>query len=105
MNIVETFAADTSRLYGSLDEAIAYLKEVNERYAGTDISLEECWYGYDNMEMVFTYTREETAQERARRKALEREQEEARARDRAQRAEREEKLAAYNKLKKELGIR
>ena len=104
MNIVETFAADTSRLYGSLDEAIAYLKEVNERYAGTDISLEECWDGYDDMEMVFKYTREENAQEKAYRKRLEREQEEARARDQAQRAEREEKLAMYNKLKKELGI-
>ena len=105
MNIVETFAADTSRLYGSLDEAIAYLKEVNEKYAGTDISLAENWTGYEDMDMVFIYSREETAQERNRRKALEREQDEARARDLAQRAEREEKLAAYNKLKKELGIR
>lgn len=105
MKVIETVDVDTTRLYGFLDEAIAYLKEVNEKYAGTDISLVENWTGYEDMEMVFTYTREETAQERNRRKALEREQEEARARDRAQCAEREKKLAAYNKLKKELGIR
>jgi hypothetical protein len=63
---------DKDRLYGNLDEAIKYLQEVKEQYENA--RLHEHWTGYEDMEMVFEYTRYETDAEYANR--LEREENE-----------------------------
>jgi hypothetical protein len=58
---------DTQRLYGSIDEAIAYMNEIRDQYRGTNIGLDEKWTGYEDMHMRFAYTREENDAEYARR--------------------------------------
>ena len=95
---------DTSRLYGSMDEAISYLQEIKAKYPHVNIALEEHWWDHEAMEMRFTYTRLESEQEFS-----ERTQHEALMRQRAQDQHKEErkrqvKLKEYNKLKRELGI-
>jgi hypothetical protein len=44
---------DTDRLYGPLDNAIAYLREVYEQHP--QATLDEHWTGYEDMEMRFAW--------------------------------------------------
>jgi hypothetical protein len=94
---------DTKRLYGTVAEAIGYLKEIAEQYKGTDIGLAENWTGYEDMEMRFEYTRMETDAEFATRCEQE-DAEAARAAAEARRlAARREKEQQFEKLRRELG--
>jgi hypothetical protein len=58
---------DTERLYGNIDGAIKYLEEIRDKFKGTNITLDEHWTGYENMEMNFLWTRLETDEELTRR--------------------------------------
>ena len=57
------FEADQDRLYGRIDIAIEYLKEIKEIYKWIDIRLSEDRVWYEDMVMSFRYTREETDEE------------------------------------------
>jgi len=63
LTITETVDCDTDRLYASLSEAIKYLQEVKNKFPNLNISLSEEWTGYEDMHMIFSYTREETDEE------------------------------------------
>lgn len=95
---------DTNRLYGKIDDAIAYLIEVRDKHRGIDIGLDEHWTGYEDMTMRFVYHREENDQEYASRM-----QSEAWAREQEkQRRDKEKARAEYEKehklLRQRLGI-
>lgn len=94
---------DTDRLYGSIGQAIKYLKEVQEQYKGYDISLFEHWTGYEDMEMKFVYFRDETNEEMNRR-IEERKRQQELEKEWAQKEEdRKKRLEQYEKLKREFG--
>ncbi len=95
---------DTGRLYGTIDEAIAYLIEVRDKHRGIDIGLDEHWTGYEDMMMRFTYTREENDDEYARRMQREAWEREAAAERKAKEAARAEYEKEHQRLKKRLGI-
>ena len=59
--ILEAVDCDTARLYGPLDLAAKYLLEVKSKYPNA--TLEEHWTGYENMEMRFSWYRDETDNE------------------------------------------
>lgn len=94
---------DTERLYASVSEAALYLDTVAKQYASTDISLAEHWSGYEDMNMQFEYSREETDAEVANRREIEALQ----ARDAVEAlkraAVRKEKEKQFEKLRRELG--
>lgn len=101
ISVTRRITADTNRLYGTLDDAIAYLQEVKATHPNA--SLSEYWYGYEDMAMVFEWEDIETDQEFDRRQStlkmieeVEREKREEEDRKR----EYEKKLEA---LKKEYG--
>jgi hypothetical protein len=97
---------DTDRLYGSIDDAISYLTEMRDKFRGCDrFGLEEHWTGYEDMEMVFSYTREENDEEFARRLADEELRRRVAAEERKRREDREKDLKEFNRLKSRLGIR
>jgi hypothetical protein len=56
---------DTDKLYGRLDVAIQYLKDIQAQYP--DAELEEKWTGYETMYMRFVYITPETDEEYQRR--------------------------------------
>ena len=97
--VTQVIDCDTSRLYGSLDGAIAYLQEVKQKYPKA--CLTEHWTGYEDMEMVFEYQREETDKEYGRRVQKEKEMGGIRILQEQQEAERQERLKQYLSLKKE----
>jgi hypothetical protein len=101
--VTEYLDCDTSRLYDDLPKAIEYLKEVHQKYP--EASLHEHWTGYEDMEMVFIYSRPETEEEEKTRLRLERQKKEEERRAAEEHIKRQEKLALLNKLKRELGIR
>jgi hypothetical protein len=94
---------DTQRLYGRIGEAIGYLKEIAEQYKDTDISLSENWTGYEDMEMRFEYTREETDGEFAARAEQERYKKKCAAEEAARVRARREKEQQFEQLRRELG--
>lgn len=96
---------DTKRLYGSLDDAIAYLKEIKREHGGKEeFGLEEHWTGYEDMEMVFSYWREETDAEMSERLGDER-REKARIKEQKKREEeRKRDMDEYERLRSKLGI-
>ena len=101
--VEERFNADVNRLYGSIDEAISYLTEIREQYRGTNISLDEHWTGYEDMEMTFVYTREETDAEMAHR-IMRAEADRKRAEEeRKRKAERAKDQKEYERLAQKLG--
>lgn len=73
--IFVSIQCDTDRLYGTLDEAISYLKEIKSQYP--DAELTEGWTGYEDMNLEFQYLRPETDQELCQRQKREREQKQA----------------------------
>lgn len=95
---------DTNRLYGKIDDAIAYLIEVRDRHRGTDIGLEEHWTGYEDMTMRFVYSREENDDEYAIRIQQEKWAREAEVERKAKEAARAKDLKEYQRLKQRLGI-
>jgi Skp family chaperone for outer membrane proteins len=56
-------ACDTDRLYGTLDQAIAYLNEVKAAHPNHTLQLSEAWDGYEDMHMEFTAFIRETQPE------------------------------------------
>jgi hypothetical protein len=52
--IKSSIACDTDWLYGTLDRAIAYLKEVKAAHPNHTLQLSEKWDGYEDMHMEFT---------------------------------------------------
>jgi predicted dehydrogenase len=99
--IVEHLDCDISRLYGSLDEAIAYLQEVKQKHP--TVCLYENWTGYEDMEMVFEYIREETQEEYESRVEYEQERERIRILEAQKEEERQKRKAQYLALKREFG--
>ena len=100
--VQDIYNADTSRLYGTLDEAIQYLKELKIKHPNA--SLGEHWTGYEDMTFSYFVEREETDQEfeirvKQHKAKLAYEAEEAeRARVKAA------KFEQLRKLKAELGV-
>tara|TARA_R110000851_G_scaffold102964_2_gene219724 strand:- start:818 stop:1201 length:384 start_codon:yes stop_codon:yes gene_type:complete len=47
-------ACDTDQLYGTLDQAIAYLNEVKAAHPNHTLQLSEEWTGYEDMHMEFS---------------------------------------------------
>jgi len=101
------FDCDKDLLMSPLPIAIKYLQEVQAAHPGVTVELYEEW-DYDAMDLKIMTTRVETNEEFAARIAREDAEEEAMraraVRDRQKQKERNEKLAAYEKLKKELGL-
>lgn len=94
---------DTSRLYGPLADAIAYLQEVLAAHPeAAGLSLDEHWTGYEDMEMRFVYARPETDEEYERRLQLEREEAQHRAAEARRATLRAEKQKAIAKLQADL---
>lgn len=104
-NISIEVECDWHALYGPIDEAIKYLESIKKQYPNTDISLTEMWDGYENMRMVFTYSREETDEE-AENRIREEEAKKQRLKEAAEKEQqRAAKIEQYHKLKRELGFR
>ena len=101
--VQDNINADTGRLYGPIDQAIAYLKELKYQY-GESVELDEHWWGYEDMTMRVVWTRPLTTREKRELKAdigrhYQRERQEAekvkaekKAKLKAQKAELERKL-------------
>lgn len=93
------------RFYGTLDETIAYLKEVKRMHGDKEgIGIEEHWTGYEDMEMVISYWRDETDDEMSQRLSDERAQ---KARAKAKQKEDEQRkrdMADYERLRSKLGM-
>lgn len=98
-------ACDTDRLYGPIDGAIAYLAEVRDAHPGIAITLDEHWYGYEDMRMRFVYTRKESAAEIAERKRQEAAQRALEAAEVRRARIARQKLREYNRLGRQLGMR
>lgn len=101
VRIEERIDADTDRLYGPLDQAIAYLCEIKARHP--EAMLDEHWEGYEDMTMTFVWDRAETSEETEYRLAREKElaaRETQRAQDEAARNERRKQ---WEKLSREFG--
>ena len=105
VRVEERIDVDTDRLYGPIDGAIKYLKEIRAKYSGTDISLGEHWTGYEDMEMTFVFTRDENALEKGKRVQQEEYQRKAAERAAKDRKEREADLKELTRLKSKLGVR
>lgn len=102
--IIERIEVDKNRLYGSIDDAIKYLTEMRTQYLGTDIGLEEHWTGYEDMDMVLCYTRDENDLEMSSRLATEAWEKKRAKEEERMRKDREKDLADYQRLKSRLGI-
>lgn len=96
------FDCDTDRLYGSLDDAIAYLAEIKQKYP--DAKLDEHWVGYEDMTMRFVWYEEETDAEYTHRIESEKERVRQNALKEKQREERSGDMAEYNRLRRKLGL-
>lgn len=94
---------DTQRLYGPLPDAAKYLLEVAAGYPGSDIHLTENWTGYEDMNMQFEYSREETDKECAARTERDRLVRQMAAEHAARSAVLRDKEKQYEKLRRELG--
>lgn len=96
---------DTSRLFDDLDRVISYLREVKAEHPDKVLHLDEHWYGYEDNEHRFVYSRLETDEEFNQRIEIE----EANAKRIAENIAREkiknQKLKQLEQLKRELGIR
>ena len=105
LRILENVATDTSRLYGTLDDAISYLEELKEEYGSNCHGLEENWIGYEDMTMSVVIEREESDWEYERRIANEeRKREEVNRLTRFE-AETRADRAEFERLRIKLGIR
>ena len=66
--VVRELSCDTGKLYASLPEAIAYLQQIAAQHSDKpDLSLDEHWTGYEDMDMRFTYTGPESDEDYNRR--------------------------------------
>ncbi len=97
------FDADTERLYGDLTDMLAYVTEIRSRYPNARLA--EHWTGYETMEMVFVYSRQETDAEYEERMRSEEEMRESAERERAREKAHAAKVAEYQRLRRELGYR
>ena len=96
--VEEIIDCDTTRLYSSLPEAIAYLQEVYKQYP--EATLSENWTSYENMNMIFSFERPETDEEHQHRLRLE---DEKKAREAKEAAIKQKALEdRYNKELKKL---
>lgn len=93
---------DTNRLYGTIDEAIDYLKEM-KRLHGATISLDEKWYGYEDMSLMFVIPRDETDEEYKNRWDKIRYSDEYEKQKRESDAAKEKRRVQYQKLRAEFG--
>ena len=99
--VIERITADTSRLYGPINDAIAYLREVLAKHPRAELT--EHWTGYEDMELLFQWSRDETDEEMAARLAAEAAKEKLEAEQAKVAVERAKRKAQYEKLKKEFG--
>lgn len=99
--VIERLPADTDRLYGPLDDAIAYLQEVLANHPHAQLT--EHWTGYEDMEMQFQWSREENDEEMRARLADEAAKRKREAQQAKEAAERAKRKARYEKLKREFG--
>jgi hypothetical protein len=90
---------DTSRLYGDLPTAIAYLQEIAAQYP--QASLAENWPGYDTMYMHFCWCEPETDAELAARILSEQQAATRAALEAERKAERKARFKAYLALRDE----
>ena len=92
---------DTERLYGPLPDAIKYLQEIRaEHMDKPDLSIDEHWPGYEDVELRFLYHSEETDEEyqaRLQQEEYARKQAERDANEKAAKAERRKKWEALNR--------
>ncbi len=95
---------DTNRLYGDLEGAILYLREISQQYQEFNISLSEHWTGYEDMDMSFVYSREETDEEMASRLEHEERAKQYARREAKKAEERKADLVEYERLRSRLGI-
>lgn len=105
LRVLMRIDVDTDRLYHrDMNVTIAYLKEVNDRLAAFGgVSLAEHWTGYETMQMVFEYHRDETDAEYARRQKWIVE-DKARAEEAArEKRARDARMAQYQVLRREFG--
>lgn len=102
IKVNQIVGADLERLYGPLDKAIEYLKEMADEHKGTDISLYENWTGYEDMEMSFSFTRSETDKEYNDRQAKEKKFLKDKADEEAKKKHNENVLAQIARLKEKL---
>lgn len=101
--IVEQYlTCDTDRLYGSLSEAIKYLQEVYKEHP--EATLYENWTGYEDMSMVFSFSRLETDEEYALRIEREEMVRKNREKEKAREEQRKKDLAELTRLKRKLGV-
>jgi hypothetical protein len=98
---VET-SCDTRRLYGSFDEAIAYLNELKQICPTGNLS--EIWTGYEDMEMSYVFSREETDTEFETRLENERRLRAQRQGETARAEQRSRDIAELGRLKQKLGM-
>jgi hypothetical protein len=94
---------DTERLYGNIDGAIKYLEEIRDKFKGTNITLDEHWTGYENMEMNFLWTRLETDEELASRLEQEERRRQYAQQEAAREKARQRDLTEYYRLKRMYG--
>ena len=103
--ITERINCDTSRLYGDIDDAIKYLSEMRDQYQGKRaFGLDEHWTGYEDMEMVLSFEREENDEEYSYRLKQEEWDRQRVAEDAKRKEQREQDLKALKRLESKLGI-
>lgn len=85
-----------------LAKAAKYLTELAKKLPA-DATLEEYWYGYEDMYIRVTSFRDETNEERQRREEQERWALELAKKQKEKDKKRAERLKEYHKLKKEFG--
>lgn len=105
--VEETVNIDTDLLYGDIDGAIAYLKKLSHEYKAkgfAKISLQEHWFGYEDMEIILNCQRKETDREHSIRLNAEKEEKNRLEEERKKKQEREEERAKdfeeFTRLKK-----
>jgi hypothetical protein len=103
--VEETVDCDYNRLCGNIDEAIRYLTEIRDRYVGTDISFSADTTGYDDIELSFVFTRDETDEELSRRLAIEAQERRWAEEERKRKCQRTKDEAQFKRLAQKLGRR
>ena len=104
-DVTREIDVDCGRLFGvSLEQAAAYLREVQAANPGKSLCLVEKWYGYEDNGFVFSYDEIETDEEFAERLAVEQAKRERERRAAEAALERKRDEAELSRLKRKLGV-